>query len=273
MSSDNSLPQIGARCSLPSCSLNDFLPIRCGCQQLYCRDHIPPDLHHCPLQASSHPNGPALKLQRCAAQTCNKPSLESFITESAHTANRVPAVCVGCGQAFCAEHRSPISHDCMHPLDVTTTPVSDKNAAAKALLAKHFGVDAASSTARPGPSASRTSARKEAQQRQLAVMKMRHTAQPGNPKDTPASVPLEQRLHVKVTQADLPSSERTFWFPKTIGTGRALDMLATHFNLTISDSKPLTLLSTQADTVASALRTDQPLADQIPDGASLVLSR
>lgn len=111
-------------------------------------------------------------------------------------------------------HRSSVSHDCMPPSDTTTAPVSDKNAAAKALLAKHFGADSASSIARPSSSASRTNARKEAQQRQLTVMKLRHKAQPGNPKDTPAAVPVEQRLHLKVTQAGLPSSERIFWFPK-----------------------------------------------------------
>ncbi|KAM5535570.1 hypothetical protein V8D89_010737 [Ganoderma adspersum] len=273
MSSDNSLPQIGARCSLPLCGLNDFLPIRCRCQHLYCRDHIPPDLHDCPIHASPRPDAPALKLQRCAVPTCNKPSLESFIAESAHTANRVPAVCGGCSKAFCAEHRSSVSHDCMPLSNTTMAPVSDKNAAAKALLAKHFGVGSASSIARPGSSASSPNARKEAQQRQLTVMRMRHKAQPGNPKDTPAAVPVEQRLHIKVTQASLPSSELIFWFPKTIGTGRALDMLATHFKLIISDSQPLKLLSSQGDTGVVTLRTDQPLADQISDGASLVLSR
>lgn len=111
-------------------------------------------------------------------------------------------------------HRSSVSHDCIPPSDTTTTPASDKNAAAKALLAKHFGVDSASSIARPSSSASRPNAQKEAQQRQLIVMRMRHKAQPGNPKDTPAAVPVEQRLHLKVTRAGLPSSERIFWFPK-----------------------------------------------------------
>ena len=110
-------------------------------------------------------------------------------------------------------HRSPISHDCTLASD-TTIPVSDKNAAAKALFAKHFGTDPASNTARPVPSSSKIHARKEAQQRQLAAMRMRHKAQPGNPKGTPASVPVDQRLHVKVVKADSPFSERIFWFSK-----------------------------------------------------------
>ena len=111
-------------------------------------------------------------------------------------------------------HRDPNSHSCAPIHDDTVEPVPEKNAVAKALLAKHFGPDTATAAARTRSSVSKASSRKEAQQRQLAVMKMRHNAQPGNPKDTPASVPLDQRLHVKVSRVGVPSSERIFWFPK-----------------------------------------------------------
>ncbi|TBU47014.1 hypothetical protein BD309DRAFT_887464 [Dichomitus squalens] len=274
MSSHDTLPQIGAHCSLPSCSLNDFLPIRCTCHQLFCKDHISPDVHHCPsLQAAPSTIGSALKLQRCAAQSCNKPSLESFVADPSDTTNRSPALCSGCKQAFCAEHRDPSSHSCAPFHDADSGHVPEKNAAAKALLAKHFGTDAANATAHAGSSAPKPSSRKEAQQRQLAVIKMRVKAQPGNPKDTPASVPMNQRLHVRVSPAGVPSSERIFWFPKTIGTGKALDLLAAQFKLTISDSQPLKLLLRQSDHEVNTLRTDQLLADQVPDGACLHLVR
>ncbi|KAJ2958113.1 hypothetical protein NUW54_g14554 [Trametes sanguinea] len=45
--------EIGAHCALPSCNLNDFLPIRCKCDKLFCRDHIAPDAHRCPLLVRS----------------------------------------------------------------------------------------------------------------------------------------------------------------------------------------------------------------------------
>ncbi|KAI0747720.1 hypothetical protein C8Q80DRAFT_1168216 [Daedaleopsis nitida] len=270
------IPSIGTQCSLPSCNLNDFLPIRCRCQNLYCADHIAPDVHDCSLleQTAQSPATPALKLQRCAVQSCNKPSLESFIANPSDTSNRSPAVCSGCQQAFCAQHREPLAHSCAPPPLDTSSPVPEKNAAAKALLVKHFGTTTAPTAARPSStSATKPNPKKEAQQRQVAVMKMRHKAQPGDPKDTPASVPVDQRLHLRVSQAAVSTSERIFWFRKTIVTGRALDMLATHFKMTVSDTQPVKLVYADGETAGTALRTDQPLGDQAQDGSSLALAR
>ncbi|TFK93129.1 hypothetical protein K466DRAFT_642950 [Polyporus arcularius HHB13444] len=268
------LPAVGAHCSLSSCNLNDFLPIRCKCQQLFCRDHIAPDVHHCPLQqATQCTDAPSSKLQRCAAQGCNKPSLESFIANPTDIINRSPAVCSGCSQAYCAQHREPSSHACTPPPD-SAQSVPEKNAAAKALLAKHFGSTTSGDTGGARTSTTKASnPKKEAQQRQIAAMKMRHKAQPGDPKDTAASVPVDQRLHLKVSRTGVAGSERIFWFRKTIVTGRALDMLATHFRMTISDTQPLKLLLVDGEAAGTALRTDQPLGDQVPDGSSLTLSR
>ncbi|KAI0710459.1 hypothetical protein C8T65DRAFT_829639 [Cerioporus squamosus] len=269
------LPSVGAHCSLPSCNLNDFLPIRCQCQQLFCRDHIAADVHHCPAQqATQNTDTPSSKLQRCAAQGCNKPSLESFIATPTDTTNRSPAVCSGCSQAYCAQHREPSSHACTPPPGTSVQPMIEKNATAKALLAKHFG-----STTSGDTSSTRTSTakpvnpKKEAQQRQIAAMKMRHKAQPGDPKDTAASVPMDQRLHLKVSRAGVAGSESIYWFKKTIVTGRALDLLATHFKMTISDTQPLNLLFADGEAAGTALRTDQTLGVQVQDGSSLTLSR
>lgn len=75
---------------------------------------------------------------------------------------------------------------------------------------------------------------------------MRHRAVPGDPKDKPDVVMVDQRLHVKVTGAmDAKGKERVFWFRKvsrlhsmitvaqltaiqTVGTGKVLDLLAQH---------------------------------------------
>jgi hypothetical protein len=69
-------------------------------------------------------------------------------------------------------------------------------------------------------------------------MKMRHRAIPGDPKDKPGSVLVDQRLHVKVKLDDSEhgNKEGMFWFRKTIGTGKALDCLATHLGIPSSDS-------------------------------------
>ncbi|RPD79698.1 hypothetical protein L226DRAFT_566278 [Lentinus tigrinus ALCF2SS1-7] len=154
-------------------------------------------------------------------------------------------------------------------------PVPEKNAAAKALLAKHFG----SSTTSGDSSCARSlttkpsNPKKEEQQRKIAAMKMRHKAQPGDAKDTAASVSMDQRLYLKVSRTGVSGSERIFWFRKTIITGRALDLLAAHFKMTISDTQPLRLILADGEAAGTSLRTDQPLGDQIPDGSSLTLSR
>lgn len=112
------LPSVGAHCSLPSCNLNDFLPIRCKCEQLFCRDHIAPDVHSCPAQQPAPGTETAsFKLQRCAAQGCNKPSLESFIANSTDTTNRSPAVCIGCSQAYCAQYVLPAARSLSQAAD------------------------------------------------------------------------------------------------------------------------------------------------------------
>lgn len=105
----SSTPEIGAHCSLTSCNVNDFLPIRCRCDQVFCREHISPDLHSCTviqtfgsdINESSSLSRP---LQKCAAEGCTKPSLEAFVSDSLRedTESRAAAVCDRCRGSFCA---------------------------------------------------------------------------------------------------------------------------------------------------------------------------
>jgi len=69
-------------------------------------------------------------------------------------------------------------------------------------------------------------------------MKMRHRASPGDPKDNPSSVLVDQRLHVKVKleHSKYAPKEGIFWFRKTVGAGRAIDHLATHLGISSTDS-------------------------------------
>ena len=104
------LLQIGAQCALSTCNVNDFLPIRCRCDGLFCQQHISPELHSCSRLSSLDmvvdPNiqtSTQAPLQRCAADKCNKPSLEAFISGNSTTVEgRSPEVCRQCKLAFCA---------------------------------------------------------------------------------------------------------------------------------------------------------------------------
>ncbi|KAI0648205.1 hypothetical protein C8Q79DRAFT_954309 [Trametes meyenii] len=271
--SGSGLVQVGAHCSLSVCNLNDFLPIRCKCDKLFCRDHIIPEAHDCPILVQQpKATGSSPKLQRCAASSCNKPSLEAYIANAEVATQRSPALCPGCRHAFCAEHREPKAHSCS-PLQSPREP-TQKNATAKALLSKHFGSTISNVSVNASRPALSSNPKKLAQQQQVAAMKMRHKAKPADPKDTPASVPVDQRLHIKVRRVeDDPISEQILWFRKSTWTGRALDMLGSLFKMTISDTEPLKLLYVTDDEATVVLSNDKALANQIPDGASLVLSR
>lgn len=276
------LAGIGAHCALERCNVNDFLPIKCRCERLFCREHIQPEEHACPLidtgAYTPSPGEPAQKMQRCAADKCNKLSLEAFIAEKDDKDGRTPAVCPQCQRAFCASHRDPTTHGC--PAKPEAEP--QRNEAAKAILAKIFPAQAAATSSEATPSASvpakrkaaPTNPKKAAQLRQVELMKMRHKAQPGDPKDKNKSVPIDQKLHVKVRAEEKGDEERIFWFQKTNIAGRALDMLSAHFGVS-SEKAPLYLEKSSGEDADERVRLqlDKPLADQVEDGAQLALSR
>jgi len=268
------LPVIGSHCS--ACNDLDLLPIRCLCGNLFCRHHISPESHGCSFSlASSNPVAgvPFEKLERCAADKCNKPSLESFIGSSSDENGRLPATCPHCGKAFCVSHRHPKSHLCSVP----EFPPSNKNVAGQKLLAIHFPSTSATTPAPCAPRAAKipSDPKKRAQLQRVELIKMRHRAIPGDPRDKPSSIVVDQRLHVKVKldHPEHPAKEGMFWFRKTVGTGRALDLLATHLAIPPSDESPRQLLKISVDLEeCTPLRNDQPLSSQVEEGCTLVLS-
>ncbi|EPS97041.1 hypothetical protein FOMPIDRAFT_1037970 [Fomitopsis schrenkii] len=263
----HAIPTIGAHCSLASCNLNDFLPIRCACDQVFCRDHAPPDKHLCPAMTDRMASGGERATnarEKCAKADCSRPSLESAVREGDGGQERTPARCLGCGSCFCAYHREPASHSCA-PAIPAAPP---KNEAARQLLAKNFP----SSVAKPALRV------KKSANKQVAIMQMRRRAQPADPKDDRPSVnvPISDRLHVEVEVEDglaggsRADSPKVFWLRKTIGTGRALDSLAGRMG--VSTASPLQLLkvTTTGDVV---LRNDVALSDQVEDADRIRLSR
>lgn len=100
------LPPIGTHCSLPSCRVLDLLPIRCRCDKQFCKDHIFPDDHQCPVDLSQAPRDASPtalpKLQRCALVSCNKPSLNAYAGDSAREEGGASALCPRCTLAYCA---------------------------------------------------------------------------------------------------------------------------------------------------------------------------
>jgi len=115
--------------------------------------------------------------------------------------------------------------------------------------------------------------KKLAQLQKVELMKMRHRAVPGDPRDKTASVALDQRLHVRVT-LDNSDQEKVFWFRKSIGAGKALDCIATHFSLSFSDARPLRLCKRALESdERESLAADKELAGQVEEGSQLILAR
>lgn len=276
------LPPIGAHCSLSSCRKLDLLPIRCRCDNQFCKDHIFPDAHQCPVdpsQALKDTSSAPQKLQRCALTSCNKPSLDAYVGDSAGEQDRTSALCPRCTLAYCASHRDASQHACPVPEPVAPP----KNEAAHALLAKHFSnVSATSSTSGSNKTVSAsaptkrkvpTDPKKLAQFQKVEFMKMRHRAVPADPSDKPGSIGIDQRLHVKVSCEDDPqAAQKIFWFRRTVGTGRALDMLARHFNFPTTTPPRLARRKTASQEELMVLETDRLLREQIEDGCELFLT-
>ncbi|EPQ58499.1 hypothetical protein GLOTRDRAFT_57525, partial [Gloeophyllum trabeum ATCC 11539] len=271
------LQEIGAHCSVQSCKELDFLPIKCGCGRVFCRHHISADSHECPnITRTSVPleSTSDEKLQRCAFVSCNKPSLEAYTsTDSTNSSQRLRALCPRCQQSFCAAHRYPEAHACT--AEEPSASQQPKNAAAVALLQKHFPGQGSQKppapTARPQSAPKTKDPKKLAQLQKVQLMKMRHSAIPGDQRDKTASVPIDQRLHVRVS-LDGGGQEKLFWFRKSIGTGKALDSIASHFAMSSSDAKPLRLYKGSLDSDERILlATDRDLAVQVEDGSHLVL--
>ncbi|KAF8531907.1 hypothetical protein JB92DRAFT_2803234 [Gautieria morchelliformis] len=277
------LPVIGGRCEAYGCGSFDFLPIRCnGCQKMFCSHHIILDSHACPSfdtnpkdDAPQHQNtSKKHDGQRCSLEGCQKPTLESVIVDTTHPEHRIVAVCSHCSGAFCASHRHSSDHACSSNPQASTA--SQKNSEARELLSKHFPTRLSSSTPRTLSAASKppTDPKKIARLRAVELMKMRHHAIPVDPKDRTVLIPVTQRLHLKVVlNGSNPPTEKIVWLRKTVGTGRAVDLLATHFSIHISDTMAAYLdkLSTENGT-PTRLRNDQPLSDKVEDGETLCLS-
>ena len=100
--------------------------------------------------------------------------------------------------SFLPRHRHPETHNCPSQVIVTTPPKSQFSAVGQKPLRNR--------RAKPP-----TDPTKLLQWQRMDVMKTRHRAVCGDPKDKTASLPPDQRLHVKI---QLQQADKVFWFRK-----------------------------------------------------------
>ncbi|TFK42864.1 hypothetical protein BDQ12DRAFT_676911 [Crucibulum laeve] len=110
------------------------------------------------------------------------------------------------------------------------------------------------------------------QYRKVELLKMRHRAVPCDPNDKVTSVPITERLHIEVRVEDKSVAERlpqAFWFRKTVGVGKALDLLMLQLKLLASCS--MYKVTPEGEEERVLLANDRPLVEQVEDGCTVIL--
>jgi hypothetical protein len=163
-----------------------------------------------------------------------------------------------CIHSTCPSHRHPETHNCpSQPIDAIPS-----KSQSSAVIQKSSRLRSAKPPTDPA---------KLLQWRKMEVMKMRHRAVCGDPKDKTASLPPDQRLHVKIHFQD---ADKVFWFRKVrdfqrlsaiqlfqslknVVTGRALDLLVNQLGLTFPESTEVRLPRIRGITSLSATAASQ----------------
>jgi len=273
------LNPIGKHCALQSCNVLDFLPIQCTCLQWFCNLHISPSLHDCsfvqqhPLESSSSTR----TRPECAFLGCKKPSLTISLiavdlTQEVESRAAAPNGCPGCHLEFCVDHRHMESHSCT---GLAIGKENVKHETARAILAQNFsGTSSQTPVVAPRQRSYPSNPQKLAQLQKVNLMKLRHKAVPGNPKDKTSVPPVDQRLHVMMRldmADDKPTKEVALWFRKTTIAGKALDLVADHFGLSHTVST-LCLQQLSTESGRRELLNHLELTSQIDDGSTILLT-
>eukprot|EP00050_Salpingoeca_kvevrii_P019981 m.92781 g.92781 ORF g.92781 m.92781 type:complete len:249 (+) comp8662_c0_seq1:33-779(+) len=96
---------VGEHCGAPGCGRLDFLPISCpGCGVLFCKDHARCEAHGCPTPLETATLPADVDSVSAEGTSCTVPSCSAR--------GHVVAVCLGCANAFCLQHRHAADHDC-----------------------------------------------------------------------------------------------------------------------------------------------------------------
>ncbi|KAF8553403.1 hypothetical protein OG21DRAFT_1441965 [Imleria badia] len=219
------LNPIGKHCALQSCNVLDFLPLQCSCLQWFCKLHISPDLHDC-SSVQHHPSESSASSStwvraKCNFLGCNKPSLATGVTidDLTREGESRDGGCPGCQLSFCVDHRHMQSHSCT---GLTIGKDDLKHEAARAILTQKFLATSTPTSHTPvvtrRPRNLPPDSQKLAQLQKVNLMKLRHKAVSGDPKDRSSTVPVDQRIHITVRLEVLgqTTKESALWFRKVM---------------------------------------------------------
>lgn len=90
-------------------------------------------------------------------------------------------------------------------------PQDEAKEAARRVLQAHFPTSSTTAATRRAPNTAKLGIPKTVKMRQVELMKLRHHAQPGDPKDRTASVSVADRIHVTILAE---GTNTCLWFRK-----------------------------------------------------------
>ncbi|XP_018497656.1 AN1-type zinc finger protein 2A [Galendromus occidentalis] len=128
-------PHLGEHCSVTSCKILDFLPIKCdACSKTFCGDHFSYQSHgcairhvddvqvpvcpmcSCPVTGFRRGDPPDIAVSQHLDNMCKNPGKKVYTNRcSARTCKNkeiVPIRCAQCRRNFCLKHRHPTDHEC-----------------------------------------------------------------------------------------------------------------------------------------------------------------
>ncbi|PVF98857.1 hypothetical protein CPB86DRAFT_784298 [Serendipita vermifera] len=246
-------------CGFDGCYTVDFLPVTCNlCAKEFCGSHFTPDQHGCPSESTGSDHVESNQNQRihCAFPGCLNSTPYFNIERQGQETVSPPNACPGCQKVFCLTHRHTSHHECSGAPNAEPTGPSKSQLMAQQAIKN---AKAAGGTVKVAPTTNPAKAKKAAA---VQLMVMRRKAEPANPRDATADVPVDQRLFVTVTHGP---TEKILWTRKDIVTGKALDLFALKFGIY---STPLSL---QCE--GEALKNDVLLESQIPNPATLSIQK
>lgn len=256
--SDKDLGAIGQHCSLPSCNLLDFLPIKCElCGLVFCKEHYSVTAHKCEKYQ-----------EQAEAPHVSRP-FESFACslEGCSARERVQVTCEFCRRDFCMRHRLQVDHKCPQ-----LATASDKDASThfkhnfifNILLNNIFVVEGVKKQAPKEfkfEMKQNVSEKNSALATKLALMKLKQTAQ------GPPGLPEQSKYFCFVVVVnEAASSTHSFFFSTKWPLGKCIEFVESKLNLAKSNNIRRFYLNDQmldsSSIVDELIKNNGPLSSQ-----------
>uniref|UniRef100_A0A6V7IIZ4 AN1-type domain-containing protein n=1 Tax=Bracon brevicornis TaxID=1563983 RepID=A0A6V7IIZ4_9HYME len=241
---------LGSRCTITSCNLDDFLPFTCiHCSQIYCKNHFSPLAHEC----KQNPDNIVTDTKKSTSFICSD--------DSCSTSSPVEMNCVECKRHFCLTHRW---HGC---LEVSQEKV-DKFVEASEKTRKEFETAKTTIDALVQENLKKSKKTQMANKVQLMRLKGRATGSKAIPTD-------ERRYFLVHPPLNHPKTAMPFFVSSRWTVGKVMDVICDSMNIGAKHNNEELRVFHQTSGKLVICKMDTPIADlfdsgELTDGQSLI---